>query len=118
MDHRINTLLADIEKAIKEIDTFFNSNEIIFSQFCEDIKTKRAVERDLEIIGEAISKILTIDKAVPISDARKIVDMRNRIIHGYDTVSDEVVWGIIIKYLPRLKLEIDTILNNSSNELS
>jgi uncharacterized protein with HEPN domain len=50
----------------------------------------------------------------PISDARKIVDTRNRIIHAYDNVSDEIMWSIIIKHLPILKTEIRKLLTPSA----
>ncbi|WP_423803168.1 DUF86 domain-containing protein [Paraflavisolibacter caeni] len=45
-----------------------------------------------------------------LSNARKIVGTRNRIIHGYDTVSDEVIWGIIKNHLPILKQEVEQLL--------
>jgi uncharacterized protein with HEPN domain len=60
-----------------------------------DLKTKRAVERNIEIIGEAMSRILKIAPEIKISNARKIVDARNKIIHGYDEISDDVMWGIM-----------------------
>jgi uncharacterized protein with HEPN domain len=64
------------------------------------------VERNIEIIGEALSRILTKDPEINISNSRKIVDTRNRIIHGYDSVSDEIIWGIVIKHLPLLQIEV------------
>jgi uncharacterized protein with HEPN domain len=64
-----------------------------FLEFQKDIKTKRAIERNIEIIGEAVSRILKENEGIQITSARKIVDARNRIIHGYDTVSDQVLWG-------------------------
>jgi uncharacterized protein with HEPN domain len=70
------------------------------------------VERNLEIIGEAVSRILKINSDFQISNSRKIIDTRNKIIHSYDNVSDEIVWGIIINHLPKLKSEIDSLLNN------
>jgi uncharacterized protein with HEPN domain len=66
------------------------------------LRTKRAVERNIEIIGEAMSRILKLDSEIEISNSRKIVDVRNRIIHGYDSVSDDVIWGIVIRNLPVL----------------
>jgi len=74
------------------------------------LKTRRAVERNLEIIGEAMNRILGRDPAINLSHSRQIVDTRNRIIHGYDTVSDEVVWGIVVQYLPLLKSEVGALL--------
>lgn len=78
--------------------------------FQNDLRTKRAVERNVEIIGEALSRILKRDETILISNSRKIVDTRNRIIHGYDTVSDDVIWGIVIRHLPILQTEIQELL--------
>ena len=110
MDNEIKTWLFDIKKSINEINSFFEDEQKIFENFQKDLRTKRAIERNLEIIGEAISRILKKDNSIDITNARKIVDTRNRIIHGYDTVSDEVVWGIVIKYLPKLKEEVEELL--------
>ena len=71
------------------------------------MRTKRAVERNIEIIGEAMNRILKHDGKIEISNSRKIVDVRNRIIHGYDSVSDDVIWGIVIKNLPVLQKEVE-----------
>ena len=75
------------------------------------LKTKRAVERNLEIIGEAMKRILEKEKNFELTNAQKIVDTRNRIIHGYDSVSDDVIWSIIINYLPKLKIEVSDLMN-------
>ncbi|MDR1846551.1 MAG: DUF86 domain-containing protein [Bacteroidales bacterium] len=110
MNNNIKTWLYDILNAINEIESFFTSNPKIFANYKNDLKTKRAVERNLEIIGEATNRILKSDNTITITNARKIVDTRNRMIHGYDAVSDEAIWGIIIKYLPLLEQEIKTLL--------
>ena len=65
---------------------------------------------DIEIIGEATNRILQKDDTIELSNSRKIVDTRNRIIHGYDTVSDEIIWGIVVQYLPILKTEIEQLI--------
>jgi uncharacterized protein with HEPN domain len=109
MDIELKTWLYDILNAIDEIETFL-INIPNFSSYQNDLKTKRAVERNLEIIGEAMNRILKKDATVQLSNSRKIVETRNRIIHGYDTVSDEVIWGIITKHLPILKGEVDKLL--------
>lgn len=90
MDIELKVWLYDISHAIHEIETFLQDTSG-FAAYQNDLKTKRAVERNLEIIGEAMSRILSKDSSVLFSHARKIVDTRNRIIHGYDTVSDEVL---------------------------
>lgn len=107
----IKTCLYDILGAIDEIDSFFINKQKIFIDFQNDIKTKRAVERNLEIIGEAMSRIKRKFPDFIIFNDRKIIDTRNRIAHGYDTVSDDVIWGIVIKHLPILKKEIENVLN-------
>ena len=82
----------------------------MFEIYQNDLRTKRAVERNIEIIGEAMSRILKQDSEIEISNSRKIVDIRNRIIHGYDSVSDDVIWGIVIKNLPVLQKEVEILL--------
>lgn len=110
MDSNIRTWLKDIEQAIAEINSF--TPEIKnFKEFQKDLKTRRAVERNIEIIGEAMSRILDIDSEIKISHTRKIVDTRNRIIHGYDSVSEDILWGIIIKNLPDLEKEVKGLLS-------
>lgn len=110
MDNKIKTWLFDIKKSINEINTFFEDEQRIFEDFQKDLRTKRAIERNIEIIGEAISRILKKNNSIEITNARKIVDTRNRIINGYDTVSDEVIWGIVINYLPKLKGEVEELI--------
>lgn len=110
MDIEIKTWLYDILNAISEIDFFFEDQPKDFSAYRNDIRTRRAVERNIEIIGEATNRILQKDDTIELSHSRKIVDTRNRIIHGYDTVSDEIIWGIVIQYLPILKTEIEQLL--------
>jgi uncharacterized protein with HEPN domain len=61
-------------------------------------------------IGEAMSRILQQSQNIEISNSRKIVDSRNRIIHGYDSVTDDVIWGIVVKNLPILKIEVEKLL--------
>ncbi len=63
-------------------------------EFRADIKTKRAIERNIEILGEAMGHILGHGPGFPITDARRGVDSRNGIIQGYDTVSDAIIWSI------------------------
>ena len=82
----------------------------MFEIYQNDLRTKRAVERNIEIIGEAMSRILKHDSEIEISNSSKIVDVRNRIIHGYDSVSDDVIWGIVIKNLPVLQKEVEILL--------
>ncbi|MEO8734422.1 MAG: HepT-like ribonuclease domain-containing protein, partial [Flavobacteriales bacterium] len=63
-------------------------------------------------IGEAMGRLLNFDPDLSISDARRIVDARNRIIHGYDTVSDAIIWSIARNDLPGLKAEVIELLGS------
>lgn len=111
MDSNIKTWLFDILSSINEIESYFVDQSMQFQNYQKDLRTKRAVERNIEIIGEAMNRILKENNEIQISDSRKIVAVRNRIIHGYDSVSDEVIWGIVIKQLPILKAEVEKMLS-------
>lgn len=110
MDIEIKTWLYDILNAINEIDSFFSDRTKEFTAYQNDLRTRRAVERNIEIIGEAMKRILQRDSSIELPNSRKIVDTRNRIIHGYDNVSDDIIWGIVTNHLPALKLEIEKLL--------
>lgn len=110
MDNNVKSWLYDILSSITEIESFFIDRPKQFLDFQNDLRTKRAVERNIEIIGEAMNRILNQDNFIEITNSRKIVDARNRIIHGYDSVSDDVIWGIVINYIPILKIEIEKLL--------
>ena len=106
MNEKVLKCLYDIKFAIEEIDSFFVDRERRFEEYSTDIILKRAIERDLEIIGEAMSRILRENPEIEIDNARRIIGLRNQIIHGYDTVSDENIWGIIMIHLPKLQKEV------------
>lgn len=111
MDNETKAWLYDILNAIMEIDSFFNDKPKEFLKYQNDLRTKRATERNIEIIGEAMNRIMERQKTIAITNSRKIIDTRNRIIHGYDSVSDEIIWGIVIKQLPLLKSEVRKLLD-------
>jgi uncharacterized protein with HEPN domain len=106
MDNDIKTWLYDILQSINEIDSYYENKSRIFEEYVSDIKTKRAIERDLEIIGEAANRILKKDKNFKLDNVEKIIGTRNRIIHGYDKISDDLIWSIVINHLPKLKNEV------------
>ncbi len=113
MDENIKTWLYDILNAIVEIDSFFEDQPKVFVAYQKNLRTKRAVERNIEIIGEAMNRILKLDETIAITNSRNLVDVRNRIIHGYDSVSDDVILGIVVKHLPILKGEVSNLLNEN-----
>ncbi len=110
MDNKIKTWLYDVINSIEEIESFFENKPLIFSDYQKDIKTKRAVERNIEIIGEAVNRILKENPDFKIENSRNIIGTRNRIIHSYDNIADDMIWSIVINSLPKLKSEIKSKL--------
>jgi uncharacterized protein with HEPN domain len=106
MDDEIKTWLYDILQSIDEIEGYFAGKPRKFEEYIEDIKTKRAVERNIEIIGEATNRILKSNKDFELTNAKLIIGTRNRIAHGYDRISDDLIWSIVINHLAKLKAEI------------
>lgn len=111
MDKRtqLKKYLLDISESISHIEEFI-ADVTSFFEYEEDLLVKRAVERELEIIGEAMRRILDLELGVVIQNSRKIVDLRNRVIHGYDKVDDAVIWGILKRHIPILKDDIESHL--------
>lgn len=71
------------------------------------------MERELEIIGEAVSNLLKINPDISISYARLIVDLRNKIIHAYDNVNDIIIWKVVMKDIPVLQKEVESFLSEN-----
>ena len=109
MKHEVYVWLEDIKKSISEINDYLPV-PLNYLEFEKDLRTRRAVERNIEIIGEALNRILKENPGIAISDSRKIVDTRNRIIHGYDSVTADILWLIIQKSLPILLQEVKELL--------
>jgi uncharacterized protein with HEPN domain len=114
MDERIEKWLYDIHIAIEEVENYFDKKEKKFTDFQQNQMLKRAIERNLEIIGEATNRILAKEPNIPISNARKIVNLRNLVIHSYDNISDESIWAIVINNLPELKKEVDKLISSAT----
>ena len=109
MGDEIRKYLFDISESINSIYDYLGKHRD-FNAYLNNKLLRRAVEREFEIIGEAINNIIRIDKNIEIENARRIVDFGNRIIHGYDSVDNVIVWGIISIDLPELKTEVDKLL--------
>ena len=112
MQLEIKKLLLDIQIAIDSIFEYLGE-DLNFEHYRTNKLLRRAVEREFEIIGEATSKLLKLDPEILIEDARRIVNLRNLVIHAYDNVDDIIIWGVINKNLPTLKLQVNTLLKNA-----
>ena len=106
MANRVQAYLHDILQSISEIESYFDGKPKLFQEYINDIRTKRAVERNIEIIGEAVNRILKANTGVEIENARSIIGARNQIAHSYDKILDETIWSIVINHLPKLKAEV------------
>lgn len=92
------------------IETYIGT-EKVFSHYDSNFLLQDAVERNLITIGEATGSLLKRMPETPISNARKAVDARNRLTHGYDEIDNAQVWNIVIKHLPIMKFEVEKLLN-------
>lgn len=110
MDRKIRKYLADILASIIEMESFMAERPKEYATFCNDTLFRRGVERNMEIMGEAMNNVLKIDPNIAITSSRKIVDTRNFIIHAYDSLKPDILWGIVINHIPLLKREVETLL--------
>jgi uncharacterized protein with HEPN domain len=109
MVDEIKKYLFDINEAILSIENYLGEKRD-FNVYLQNKMLRRAIEREFEIIGEAMSKLDDINPDLHISSKKLIIGMRNRVIHGYDKIDDGIVWGTIVRHLPILKQEINALL--------
>ncbi len=105
-----NKYLTDILDSIFCIEEFVGVPKQ-FEIYQSDKMMQAAVERHIEIIGEATKRLLELDNEMPITNARKIINTRNKIAHGYDEIENSEIWNIIINHLPLLTKEVVELLN-------
>lgn len=109
MKREVKKYLFDIKTSIESIYEFLGEKRNFF-EYQNNKLLRRGVEREIEIIGEAMNRIMKFSPEVQIENARQIVDTRNWVIHGYDKVDDVVIWGIISIHLPKLLKEVEDLL--------
>ncbi|HKC23275.1 MAG TPA: DUF86 domain-containing protein [Thermoanaerobaculia bacterium] len=102
-------LLLDALESARSIQTWCERRS--FSDYEADRQLRRAVEREFEIIGEALTRLRDADAGIAsrIPELARIVSFRNRIIHGYDTVDDATVWGVVLGHLPALVETLESL---------
>ena len=100
--------LSDIEYAIRLIEEFIRDHS--FTEYKADLKTKSAVERQLGIIGEAVNNYKKLGNP-DLANSREIISFRNRLVHAYNSLEDEIIWAILVRHLPKLKQEIILLLH-------
>lgn len=109
MDEATAKYILDILNAIEEIDVATQRFGKQYETFASDFVFRKFIERNIEIMGEAMNHVLKIWPDINVTSARKIVDTRNYVIHAYDSLKPEILWAIVINHLPRLKDELNAI---------
>lgn len=112
MQREVLKYLLDIKESVDSINDYLG-NQPSFQEYRSNKLLRRGVERELEIIGEATSRILKLDETIKIAEARRIVNLRNWVIHGYDKVDDVIIWGIISRDIPKLEKQVIMLIDNS-----
>ncbi len=112
MDEYIAVYLMDVRMAIEEMEGYFKNYPMRYDVFENDFLRRSAVERKTEIMGEAINRILKLKPDFPLPHAREIVNTRNRIIHGYDSVRPEFLWSLVVRHIPALKEDVLKLLDS------
>lgn len=104
MPHSIRKLILDIHLACEEIQSFTKGKT--FEQFKEDRLLQLAIEREFEIVGEALARLERLDEEslrIKLPEYRKIIGFRNIIAHGYDVVDDAALWDFVVNRVPELQ---------------
>ena len=106
MQLEVRALLRDMARAADLIAAFVDG--CTSENYAEDEMRRSAVERQFEIIGEALNRLSRSAPAVTerIDNYQRIISFRNVLIHGYDAIDDAVVWDIIQSYLPVLREQV------------
>lgn len=115
MQRDIRKYLYDIQLACDLLVQFIGNKSL--EDYNTDPLLRSAVERQFEIIGEALNKALRHDHllAEKISNTKRIIAFRNQLIHGYESIANEIVWGIIETNLPALHNEVKVLLDEIDN---
>jgi uncharacterized protein with HEPN domain len=110
MNDQVRKLPFDVVESGRSIHDWCRHHT--FAEYEADRQLRRAVEREFEIIGEALNRLRHTDPTTAdrVEQLSRIVRFRNRIIHGYDTIDDATVWGIIDRHLPELIAQVETLL--------
>ena len=110
MEREAKKLLLDILTSCRAIQEFTANKSL--HDYEQSRLLRSATEREFEVIGEALNRLgkLAADVAAKISAKDKIISFRNRIIHGYDSVDDVIVWSVVQNNLPALCKEVEELI--------
>jgi uncharacterized protein with HEPN domain len=112
MRDEAKSYLHDMQRAADRLGEFTAGKT--FSDYTRDAMLRAAVERQFEIIGEALAKLARLDPdlANRIREHRRIIAFRNILVHGYSAVDDRLVWDIAESKLASLRADIAALLTS------
>lgn len=108
MPHSVDKLLIDVRIACEEVQSFTYGQT--FEMFLSNRLLQLALEREFEIIGEALVRLERIDAEhleLHIPEYRKIIGFRNLVAHGYDIIDDAALWDLAQTHVPELLRKIE-----------
>ncbi len=113
MQPEIAKRLFDARAACVAIESFTRGLE--YESYAVNAMLRSAVERQFEIVGEALGKAVALDPSLEthVPEIHRIVGLRNRLIHGYDSVDDQLVWDLVRNKLPRLSALLGRLLDQA-----
>jgi uncharacterized protein with HEPN domain len=114
MQPETHTLLGNVRKAIAFVED--DTRGLTYDAFVADRRVWQAVVYTLQVIGEAMNRMRRQDPEIArrISHRDRMVGFRNALVHGYDDINFETVWSIVETFLPVLKAEVDSLLDQGS----
>jgi uncharacterized protein with HEPN domain len=109
MSHEFLDFVEDILDAMDKAEILVEG--FTYEEFETDFRTNFAVVRALEILGEATKRLpMSLREQYPAIPLQGMAGMRDRIIHGYDTVDLQIVWDVVEQDIPALRPRIQQIL--------
>jgi uncharacterized protein with HEPN domain len=110
MENRLKKLLSDVLISCENIEVYMLGCDS-YKEFDEDVFLQHSIERNIEIIGEALKNFRNIHPAIEISRLNEIINTRNKLIHGYDSIDNAIIYTIVIKHIPVLKEEVTRLID-------
>ena len=108
--------LYDIREACARIEEFTTGKT--YTDYGADTMLRSAVERQFEIVGEALNRLGKVDETIAdrITDHRRIVAFRNILVHAYAQIDDRLVWGVVEVNLSQPVADVDSLLGGDERD--
>ncbi len=111
MQRKAKKYLHDMREACLLVAQFIEEKS--WDDYNRDVALRSSVERQCQVLGEALRQLSRKhpDAAQRIPQQRDIINFRHVLVHGYDKVENEVIWGIAKAKVPELLLDVEKLLN-------